>query len=655
MTAVATATAPAGALAGPSGASPDRAALVPGPRAQHRRSRWCCSSRSPRSVNPRFLSAQSIKDLLLGVHDPGDHGGRPGRRDHHPQRRPVGRLGARPVRVRHRQSCSSPHPGTADPGRARSSAIVLGAVVRRGQRRPDRARRGCRRSSSPSARSTSSGASTTPGPAASRSTPPTCRPASCGWAPRPCSACPVLTLFAVAVVIVAGFVLRSYRAGRDLYAIGSDPDAARLSGIPVGRRVFFAFVTSGALAGLAGVLYAARFGTLDANAGLGSELNVVAAVVVGGVAIFGGSGSVYGAALGAVLLTTIGAALPVLGVSPFWQRAAVGALHPGRDRPRPGPGGPGGQPAQGGGRPVVLGSTERSDRAAHLLLGRRRASSPWSLVAVVGAPTIDGVASPRFWRFVTLEIIPIALIALPMTLIVITGEIDLSVASMLGLTCTVMGQLWFLGRHLAADAHRRSAWCWARCSARSTARSSRCSGCRRWRSRSARSRSTADSRYVVLGDRAVADYPTDWTTRSRSQPIPGTHHPVVRSSWWPCWRSCFGVVLHATPIGRGLYAMGNNADAATFAGINVARDEVLAVRGVRHGVGAGRGVLDAAVRQRPRRQRHRPRTVRRRRRCCSAGSPSSAAGAAWSASSPRRLARRAPQRAAAARTCPRTR
>jgi rhamnose transport system permease protein len=137
---------------------------------------------------------------------------------------------------------------------------------------------------------------------------------------------PVLTLFAVAVLLVAGFVMRSYRSGRDLYAIGSDPDAARLSGIPVGRRVFAAFVVSGAVAGLAGVLYAARFGTLDANAGLGLELNVVAAVVVGGVAIFGGSGSVYGAALGAVLLTTISSALPVLGINPFWQRATVGAL-----------------------------------------------------------------------------------------------------------------------------------------------------------------------------------------------------------------------------------------------------------------------------------------------------------------------------------------
>ncbi|UBU17479.1 ABC transporter permease [Nonomuraea gerenzanensis] len=137
---------------------------------------------------------------------------------------------------------------------------------------------------------------------------------------------PVLALFAVVVLAGAGYYLRGYRSGRELYAIGSSPAAARLAGIPVGKRVFAAFVASGALAGLAGVLYAARFGTLDANAGNGFELNVVAAVVVGGVAIFGGSGSVYGAALGAVLLTTISSALPVLGVGPFWQRAAVGAL-----------------------------------------------------------------------------------------------------------------------------------------------------------------------------------------------------------------------------------------------------------------------------------------------------------------------------------------
>jgi rhamnose transport system permease protein len=137
---------------------------------------------------------------------------------------------------------------------------------------------------------------------------------------------PVLALFAVVVLVIVGSYLRWYRSGRDLYAIGSNPPAAQLAGVPVGRRVFVAFVASGALAGLAGVLHAARFGTLDANAGINIELNVIAAVVVGGVAIFGGSGSVYGAAIGAVLLTTIASALPVLGINPFWQRAAVGAL-----------------------------------------------------------------------------------------------------------------------------------------------------------------------------------------------------------------------------------------------------------------------------------------------------------------------------------------
>jgi rhamnose transport system permease protein len=137
---------------------------------------------------------------------------------------------------------------------------------------------------------------------------------------------PVLTIIAVVVMLVAGFYLRSYRSGRELYAIGSNPDAATLAGIRVGRRVFAAFVISGALAGLAGALYAARFGTIDAAAGTGQELAVVSAVVVGGVAIFGGAGTVYGAALGALLLSCIGSALAVLRVNGFWEQAIVGAL-----------------------------------------------------------------------------------------------------------------------------------------------------------------------------------------------------------------------------------------------------------------------------------------------------------------------------------------
>ncbi|MGH2945609.1 MAG: ABC transporter permease [Solirubrobacteraceae bacterium] len=137
---------------------------------------------------------------------------------------------------------------------------------------------------------------------------------------------PALVLIALAVVVTVGYYLRSFRSGRELYAIGSNPLAARLAGVRTDRRVLAAFVASGALAGLAGVLFTARFGTVDATAGSGYEFRVIAAAVVGGVAIFGGSGSVYGAAIGAVLLSCITSSLIVLRVDAFWQQAAVGAL-----------------------------------------------------------------------------------------------------------------------------------------------------------------------------------------------------------------------------------------------------------------------------------------------------------------------------------------
>jgi rhamnose transport system permease protein len=137
---------------------------------------------------------------------------------------------------------------------------------------------------------------------------------------------PYLTIAVALVVGIGAFYLRSYRSGRDLYAIGSNPAAARLVGIPSARRVFWAFVASGAMAGIAGVLWASKYGTLDSTAGSGYELTVIAAVVIGGVAIFGGSGSVVGAALGALLLNTILAALYVVGVSPFWTQAISGMM-----------------------------------------------------------------------------------------------------------------------------------------------------------------------------------------------------------------------------------------------------------------------------------------------------------------------------------------
>jgi rhamnose transport system permease protein len=137
---------------------------------------------------------------------------------------------------------------------------------------------------------------------------------------------PVLTIIAVVVLAAVGYYLHTARGGRELYAIGSDPDAAVLYGLRVRRRVLAAFVLSGALAGLAGALYTARYGTVSSNVGSGIELQAVAAAVIGGIAIFGGSGTVWGAAIGAFLLVTINRALPSLGIEDFWQRAVVGAL-----------------------------------------------------------------------------------------------------------------------------------------------------------------------------------------------------------------------------------------------------------------------------------------------------------------------------------------
>jgi rhamnose transport system permease protein len=137
---------------------------------------------------------------------------------------------------------------------------------------------------------------------------------------------PVLTIIALVVLVAVGYYLHTARGGRELYAIGSDPDAAVLYGLQVRRRVINAFVLSGALAGLAGVVFAARYGSVSSGAGTGIELQAVAAVVVGGVAIFGGSGTVWGAAIGAMLLVTINRVLPIVGIPDFWQQALVGAL-----------------------------------------------------------------------------------------------------------------------------------------------------------------------------------------------------------------------------------------------------------------------------------------------------------------------------------------
>jgi rhamnose transport system permease protein len=137
---------------------------------------------------------------------------------------------------------------------------------------------------------------------------------------------PVLTLLALVILAGVAWYMANTRGGREFYAIGSDPDAAELYGLARTKRVLIAFVASGAASGLAGALFAARYGTVNSQVGDGFELQAIGAAVIGGVAIVGGSGTVLGAVFGAYLLLTINRALPVLGIPDFWQRAVVGAL-----------------------------------------------------------------------------------------------------------------------------------------------------------------------------------------------------------------------------------------------------------------------------------------------------------------------------------------
>ncbi len=137
----------------------------------------------------------------------------------------------------------------------------------------------------------------------------------------------IMVVMALAAAILFWVVLSRLRVARKFYAVGSNPDAAVMAGINAARVVFVAFVLSGALAGLAGFIFLSKFGNITVVAGLGFELKSVAAVVVGGVNIFGGSGSIIGVILGTVLVDTIDNSLTRWAlVSEFWRDALLGIM-----------------------------------------------------------------------------------------------------------------------------------------------------------------------------------------------------------------------------------------------------------------------------------------------------------------------------------------
>jgi rhamnose transport system permease protein len=138
----------------------------------------------------------------------------------------------------------------------------------------------------------------------------------------PFAASSVVALLSVA----AAWMLRHTFAGRAIYAVGSNTDAARLAGIHIARVKCAVFVAVGLLTGLGAILNAVRFHQIPSNGGIGLEMKVIAAVVVGGAAVTGGRGTIAGTVLGVVLLGAIGPALTFIGVSAYWERALQGAI-----------------------------------------------------------------------------------------------------------------------------------------------------------------------------------------------------------------------------------------------------------------------------------------------------------------------------------------
>ena len=152
-------------------------------------------------------------------------------------------------------------------------------------------------------------------------------PRSFQWFGLSQAASQAITIAAAALLFVlAGWGLRHLAAGRAVYATGSNPEGARLAGIEPSHVVFAVFLLTGALAGCAALLNSVRFSQIPSNAGLGLELQVIAAVIVGGAAVAGGRGTVIGTLLGVILLGMIGPALTFLGISAYWERALQGTI-----------------------------------------------------------------------------------------------------------------------------------------------------------------------------------------------------------------------------------------------------------------------------------------------------------------------------------------
>jgi len=238
--------------------------------------------------------------------------------------------------------------------------------------------------------------------------------------------------------------LKYSAAGREIYAVGGNAEAARLSGLPVRRVTLGVFVLNGLLVGISAILYATNFTAIQSNVAPGFELTVITSAVIGGVSILGGTGTVVGALLGGILLQTIGTALVFLHIRAEWFLTVQGSL-------------------------ILL---------TILLDVYRRSKTSGAGAALTGGGGGGDASSPKFlnWRWLTVQeavlvgililvvvvlsfksdrfltaanllnqtrfLSEVALLTVPMTFIIILGGIDLSVGSMMALGAVLLGFSW---------------------------------------------------------------------------------------------------------------------------------------------------------------------------------------------------------------------
>ncbi|NQT87016.1 hypothetical protein HQ560_09645 [bacterium] len=373
---------------------------------------------------------------------------------------------------------------------------------------------------------------------------------------------PSLIWFALLAVVGFTYFLNHTMTGRKVYAIGSNAQAARLAGIGVGRLTFLAYLLTGALAGAGGVLWASRLAAAESSAALGFEFIAITAVVLGGVNIAGGSGSVLGVLLGAVLIGTITNSLNLARVSPFWKLAINGAI-------------------------ILLAvivdkrmsrkSAARGNEAATVMTGKPVVPWEWVLLSIFIVFNAYMALTTRHYLDVynlcdmTMVFSEKAMLAMIVAFIIITGNIDLSVGSMMALSSVSM-----------AVAFRAGMGIWP-AAALGIGVGGLCGLVNgliiaRLRISSIIVTLATFSLYrgiasVMLGDQAVSGFPESFTYLGcgyiGDSPVPFSLGVVVALA------TVMGLVLHQTRFGRTVYAIGRNERTCYASGIPVARAKAL--------------------------------------------------------------------------------